>query len=285
MSLHRLLLLALLFAAAPLPARADDAPPRLAEVEADKDVPYYRGDGADKVRHTLDVYRPKGMKDVPVLLFVHGGAWVFGDKDFFGVHSGVGKAFARRGVCAVLPNYRLSPGVKHPEHVKDVARAFAWTVKNIARYGGDADQVFVCGHSAGGHLVSLLAADDQYLKAEGLSTAAIKGVVPLGGVYTLPDGFFRDVFGADAQARKDAAPLGHVREGLPPFLIVYGDRDYPFCDVFSKDFCQALKDKKVDAELLEIKKRDHFSLVVKMREDGDPTDEAILRFIRQRAAK
>ena len=54
--------------------------------------------------------------------------------------------------AAVFPNYRLSPWVKHPEHVKDVARAFAWTNKNIAKYGGDPKRLFVGGHSAGGHL-------------------------------------------------------------------------------------------------------------------------------------
>jgi acetyl esterase/lipase len=278
------LTLALVFALAP-PSWADEAPAKLAEVEATKDLPYYTGDDADKVRHTLDVYRPKGQKDVPVLIFVHGGAWVFGDKDFFGVHSAVGKAFARHGICTVVTNYRLSPGVKHPEHVKDVARAFAWTVKNIGKYGGKADQIFVCGHSAGGHLVSLLATDNTYLKAEGLSTDAIKGVIPLSGVYAIPDGFFKEVFGGEAAARKDAGPISHVREGLPPFLIIYGDRDYPFCDVASKDFCKALKDKKVDAEALEIKKRDHFSIVGKMKDDDDATDDAILRFIQKTIEK
>src|SRR5947209_5431295 len=64
-----------------------------------------------------------------------------------------------------------------------VARAFAWTQKHAAEYGGRPDQIFACGHSAGGHLVSLLATDESYLKAEGLSAKDIKGVISVSGVY------------------------------------------------------------------------------------------------------
>jgi acetyl esterase/lipase len=84
-------------------------------------------------------------------------------------------------------NYRLSPGVKHPEHVRDVARAFAWTHAHIGEYGGNKEQIFVSGHSAGGHLASLLATDATYLKAHGLSAKDIRGVIPVSGVYVIPD--------------------------------------------------------------------------------------------------
>src|SRR5205823_5671892 len=107
------------------------------------------------------------------VFFVHGGAWRNGDKSgILGVYSALGRFLVRHGLGAVIINYRLSPAVRHPAHVQDVAKAFAWTHKNIARYGGRPDQIFLCGHSAGGHLVALLATDPTYLKAEGLTPAA-----------------------------------------------------------------------------------------------------------------
>ncbi len=142
-----------------------------------KDLTYYEGAEKDQAKHKLDLYLPKDKKDFPVLFFIHGGGWIHGDKGFMGLYSGVGRFYASQGIGAVIINYRLSPGVKHPEHIKDIARAFAWTVKNIEKYGGRPDQIFVCGHSAGGHLVALLATDETYLKAEGVSDKNIKAVI------------------------------------------------------------------------------------------------------------
>jgi acetyl esterase/lipase len=152
------------------------------------DVPYA---GKNDERQALDVFAPAGAKNCPVVLFVHGGAWVFGDKNFFGLYRSVGQFLARHGVVAVLINYRLSPLVRHPEHVKDVARAYAWVRRHARDYGGDPDQIFLCGHSAGGHLVALLATDPSYLKdpALGLTAAdraALRGVIAVCGVYRIP---------------------------------------------------------------------------------------------------
>ena len=261
------------------PAAADDT---RYEVEGKPDLTYYDGPDADPKKHKLDLYLPKGKKDFPVVMFVHGGAWVFGDRKFFGVYEGVGKMFARHGVGAAVISYRLSPGVKHPEHVKDVARAFAWVHKNIGDYGGRADQLFVCGHSAGGHLVALLATDESYLQAEGLSLKDVKGAMPMSGVYAIPDGFFNEAFGTDPAVRKKAGAINNVREGCPPFLIVCADKDFPFCELGSENFCKALKAKKVPAETLKIKDRDHLSLVGDTTKDDDPCAKALLDFIAAR---
>src|SRR5262249_28081526 len=158
-----------------------------------------------------------------------------------GVYSALGTFFARHGIGAVVINYRLSPEVMHPEHIKDVARAFAWTHKNIGRYGGRNHEIFACGHSAGGDLGALLATDPAYLKAVGLKVDAIKGVIPISAVFNLPDGLFEKVFGKDPEARKQAFPLNHVMEGLPPFLILYADRDFPGCDEMSERFAKAVR--------------------------------------------
>jgi acetyl esterase/lipase len=261
-------------------AGADDPKPAggQPEVEAVKDVAYYDGKDADPVKHRLDLYLPRGRKDFPVLFFVHGGAWKSGDKK---IYAPLGERFARQGLGTVIINYRLSPAVKHPEHVKDVARAFAWVHGHIKDYGGRADAIFACGHSAGGHLVALFATDDSYLKAEKLAPGDIKAVIPISGVYLIVPPLFSSTFGTDVATYKDASPLEHVRGNHPPFLILYGDRDFPTCDVFSERMCQALTDARCEARTVKVKDRDHISIIKRMVDDGDPAARAIVDFVVQ----
>lgn len=299
---HLVLLLLALLAPTALPLRAADAEKSQAKkeikqatkdtagdkgkktdtaVKTIKDIVYYDGPDQHQVKHKLDLYLPSGAKDFPVLFFVHGGAWLHGDKDFFGFYSLLARNFARQGVGVVVTNYRLSPAVKHPEHVTDVARAFGWVVKNIAKYGGKTDRLFVCGHSAGGHLVSLLGTDEQYLKAQGLTLRAIRGVIPISGVYILPERFFTQVFGSDLKVRKQASPITHARKGLPPFLILYADNDLRGCDREpSEKFCKALKEKGTTATTLEVKSSDHYRIIVSASASKSLVTSAILDFIR-----
>jgi len=249
-------------------------------VKALRDLSYNDAPDAHKTKHRLDLFLPKDAKDFPVLFFVHGGGWRHGDKDFLGIYSALGTMFAQHGIGAVIINYRLSPEVMHPEHIKDVAKAFAWTYKNIGSYGGRADEIFVSGHSAGAHLVSLLVTDDRFLKAEGLKPDIIKGVLPISGVYEpLPDKMFQGVFGKDPEERKKAFPINHVHKGLPPFLIVYGDHDFPGCDKMSCDFAKSLKENKDDVNAVEVSKRNHFSILTSLPADDDPVAKAMLDFI------
>jgi acetyl esterase/lipase len=172
----------------PLWGRTESAPTDLCAVERIRGIAYYDGAKADPGRHKVDLFLPKGKKDFPVVILVHGGAWTMGDNRCCGLYSSVGEFLASQGIGAVLPNYRLSPGVKHPEHIKDLARAFAWTKNHIAEHGGRTDEIFLMGHSAGGHLVALLATDEKYLQAEGCRSTDIKGVIGISGVYRIPPG-------------------------------------------------------------------------------------------------
>jgi len=248
------------------------------KVKAVKNVAYYEGDDAHKKKHKLDLYLPEGAKDFPVLFFVHGGAWVSGDKDFFGVYESFARTYAKQGIGVVVTNYRLSPGVKHPEHVKDVARALAWTYKNVKKHGGNPDAIVLCGHSAGGHLVALVTADESYLKDLGVGTKVIKGVVPISGVYNVPDGFMPNVFGKEGQK---ASPLRFAREELPPFLIFYADKDMIGCDKEpSEAFCKALKEKKVTAKTVEVTSSNHLDVLLKAGTADSETSKAIVEFVR-----
>jgi acetyl esterase/lipase len=288
-------------AAGPAPAPPD----RTFAVQVVRNVRYYDGADADDHQHRLDLYLPQGHKDFPVLVFVHGGGWSRGDKNELGIYYALGQCFARQGIALVCPNYRLSPTVRHPEHVRDVARAFAWISRNIARYGGRPGELFIGGHSAGGHLAALLAADDTHLKAEGLTLRDVRGAVAMSGLFTIPDpvkagaappvdgvvkknsfptelgyGLFSAVFGNDPQVRRQASPMTHVRPGLPPFLILCADNDLPFCDrPGAEAFCQALRAKQCDADFCEMRRRNHVSILWNATYDTDPATRAMISFM------
>jgi acetyl esterase/lipase len=202
-------------------------------------VSYYHGDG----QQTLDVFAPgaTGGRLRPVVLFVHGGTWIAGDKNQFGLNRGVGRFLARHGIVAVLINYRLSPVVKHPEHARDVARAFAWTCRNIARYGGDPTRIILAGHSAGGHLACLVATDKTYLADPALKLtdrdrAGLCGVVGISGVYRIPPPEeFRKMSAAIVEhlvARSTSPRLAGV---LTPVLLRASESLNPFALVFGSD--------------------------------------------------
>lgn len=203
------------------------------EIERIHDVTYYDGPDANSQRHRLDLFLPKGKRDFPVVVLVHGGAWMVGDNRCCGLYSSVGEFLASQGIGAVLPTYRQSPGVKHPEHAKDVARAIAWTKAHMRAIGGRPDDIFLMGHSAGGHLVALLATDDKYLHAEGISRSEIRGVVSTSGVYRVPDGKMAVTLGgrsSDSFRLNELAPLRRpsdtgrapILAGIPLSIDVYG---------------------------------------------------------------
>lgn len=183
-------------------------------------------------KQKLDVYSAGGRDgaDFPVVIWVHGGGWRTGDKDN---RSGTTlcKTWATAGVVTVNLNYRLTPEVVHPVHVQDVAAGIAWVNKSIAKHGGNPQKVFLLGHSAGAHLVALVATDPQYLKAHNLTPkTALAGVMPidtasfdLNSTRTLAvRKMIKDAFGSDTVTLSAASPLLQAkrnRDSCPPFII------------------------------------------------------------------
>jgi acetyl esterase/lipase len=164
-----------------------------------------------------------------------------------------------------------------------VAGAFAWTCKNIGKYGGRKDHLFLCGHSAGGHLVSLLATDPQYLRAEGHSPSEIRGVCSISGVYRLAhtDSAFAAPFGKDAGVCKSASPLTHAAGKHPPFLIAYAENDLPQFDDMAEEMAAALKGAGSPVELVKCDRRNHITIVTRFASRADPLNEAFRDFVRK----
>lgn len=188
-------------------------------VQRIEDLPYGAAD-----RQRLDVYKaPRGRLGAPVVVFVYGGRWKYGSKDDYLL---IANTFARRGWMTVIPDYRLYPEVRFPGWVEDGAAAVRWTVDNIARHGGDPRNIFVIGHSAGGHTAALLALDAQYLRDAGVAPGRVQGFVSIAGPvdtnWTAPD--VQRLMGP-REGWPGTYPATHVDGSAPPLLLLHGDRD------------------------------------------------------------
>jgi acetyl esterase/lipase len=217
-----------------LPCRHRD--PR---VERIADVAY----GPAGVRNRLDLYRPaRAPGPHPLLLQVHGGGWVYGQKE----HQALPLLYhlaAHGWLCAAI-NYRLSPAATFPEHLIDVKRAIAWLRERGKELGADPGFIAITGGSAGGHLAALAAltpADPEYQPGfEGADTA-LQACVPLYAPYDLVDRhgvqndpamqrlverqFLKCALARDREAWEKASPLARVRRDAPPFFVIHGAAD------------------------------------------------------------
>lgn len=251
------------------PAPGDASAPALpAGIIVERDLPYADAGG---VSLALDLYRPEGRTEkLPVLLFLHGGGWMLGDKRDALPHEGrPAHAFQRgrrwpsmlpwlrRGVAVVAPRYRLSGEAPAPAALEDVQRALAWIARDGATHGLDASRIVAIGPSAGGHLALLLGLaplpDDAPRPV---------GVIDLYGPADVADllppsrnarpfarRWIPDGPGQDALARR-VSPLAHVRAGAPPVLIVHGDADDVVPYAHSVRLAEALRDAGVRVELV-----------------------------------
>lgn len=243
-----------------------------ANVEIQRDITYINGDAADAPKHKLDLYLPKDKKNFPVLMFVHGGSWRSGDKSLY---TALGNRFAKVGIGVAIPSYRLMPKAPHPAQIEDTAAAFAWIYKNIAQYGGDPNRLYISGHSAGGHLVALLALDANYLKKYDIPLSAIKGVAAISGVYDVSKigGF------ANADGEDDPSPIAHVHPKAPPFLVSYCQWDYLALPLQAREFAASLKRSFDSVDLLYVPGQGHISEIIHVVDDNDVIAQAILKLI------
>lgn len=269
----------LMLCAIAAPASAERLPVRVV-----KDITYQTGVPGASGKNRLDLYLPEGKSGARVVVWYYGGALQEGDKSA-ATEVGAAQRFAAAGIATAVVNYRLSPGVSHPAHVQDAAASFAWVKRHIAEYGGDPDQVFVVGHSAGAYLLALLATDDRYLAAHGLSTRDIRGLVPVSAFFWVertgvaPDRP-KTVWGTDASAWADASPAHHLRAGLPPMLILYADGDEPWRQQQNEEFEREVrKAGNARVGIVRMTNRTHMSILNHLKDDDDPASNNIIAFV------
>lgn len=251
-----------------------------------RDIRYAETCGVDAVSQSLDLYTPKDATKAPVMVYVHGGGWQKGDKAAVGSKAAF---FTGQGFLFVSLNYRLLPAGRHPANVEDVASALAWVHTNVADYGGEPDKLLLMGHSAGAHLVALVATDERRLKAAGKELSILKGVIPLdtqaydiGGVMEQTQGasLYRQVFGDDPAVWRDASPLAHVAAGkdIPPFLIFHTASPEGRSRQ-AMAFAEALHNVGVSAKVVPVPSESHGELNQSLGRPDDPETDQAMKFI------
>lgn len=195
------------------------------DVTVVRDVPYETGPLAGNPRLRLDVYRPSRIAGaLPVAVFVYGGSWEFGRRQDYPF---VAVELARRGVVAMVPDYRVYPEARFRDFLDDTAHAVAFAHHAAASWGGDPRRVFVVGHSAGAYNAAMLALDPRYLAAAGDDRDAIAGTVGISGPYDFlpierPD--IRAVF-ASAPDLSVTQPIDYADGRNRPLLLLHGTAD------------------------------------------------------------
>jgi len=252
-------------------------------------------------RQVLDIHAPAEATGLPVVFWIHGGAWQAGDKTGVGLKP---KVFNDRGFVFVSTNYRLLPTVDMATLIGDCAKSLGWVHRHIADHGGDPNRIFVMGHSAGAQLAALLCTDDRYLHAAGVPFTALVGCVPVDGdtydipamIMTnefrqqlhdlpLPEMGHRQWFGNAPQKHVDFSAVTHVAKGkgIPPFLILHV-AGQPDVTAQARRLGNVLKAADVPVTVFGKRETSHGKLNDDLGIPDDPATQALYAFVDQLVA-
>lgn len=258
------------------------------EVEVIKNISYIDDKNP---KHQLDIYLPKDKKDFPIVHFIHGGYWVSGDKDYYafatGLYGNLGTTLAKNGIGVVVQNYRLSPETNIQGQIEDVLSGIEWTAKNISQYKGDNANIYLMGHSAGGHIVTLLGTKNKLLEEKNLHSN-IAGFIDLSGIIDIPDmieksssEFNQDVsfpvFGEKIDEQKNYSPSTYIKNSLPKFLVILAEHDFPIIKAQTERFINSLEQKP---PFFILPGQTHIEIVTQFGKKNDQITSLILDFIK-----
>lgn len=249
------------------PSAASPARPRIyANVE-------YASAGLQSMR--MDLYVPAGAKSpVPVVVYIHGGDWMYGDRRQPPV-----LFLLDKGIAVASIDYRLAPRFRFPTQIRDCRDAVAFLRTNARNYRIDPARIGVCGESAGGHLAALLGTapeEKQFIGTRGAkvdcrvqAVCSISGPMDieyLGGMGDMVQDVIGEhpihqLLGGTVDAKRDlarlASPIRHVTPDAPPFLLVIGQKDWVVLPILGQRMHKALLDAGVSSQLHEIPDMGH----------------------------
>jgi len=226
-------------------------------------------------RQIVDVYRPDRAANAPIVLFVHGGAFVRGAKDVTGeVYANVCYYFARHGYLAVNVEYRLAPESKYPGGAEDLAGAVAWAKRTGREHGGDPERILLVGHSAGAtHAASYAWDPNLPVRVD----PAVKGLVLISGrlrADARPDNpnapGVRGYFGDDESQYEVRSPVTHAAASPLPMFLAIAEYENPLLDVYGAEtlHCVALARGRAP-RFLRLPRHNHISIVAHLNTDED----------------
>ena len=217
------------------------------EYHAVKDIAY----GTDS-RELLDIY-PSDKPNSKTLVFIHGGYWRAMDKSSFQFVAG---AFHAYSTTTVLISYPLAPAASIDAIVSSCQQAMDWVFNNIANYNGDPEQVYVVGHSAGGHLATMLLTNQN-------CSNPIKGACALSGLFNLipiQKAELNNVLHMDEEAALRNSPVNHHPGYSVPMILAVGSEETDEFKAQSRELYDCWKDK-LPIQLIEIEGGNHYSMI------------------------
>ena len=235
--------------------------------------------GADP-KQRLDVYLPKGeVANAPVFLFVHGGGFREGDRAHYG---SVAEPFVKRGVITVTPSYRLTgSGAHYPDQPDDIKSAVKWVFDNIEQYGGNPEDLYVAGHSAGAVLTADIGVDRGWLADMGMPRDMLKAIMPISGPYDIrvkrrPGQL--DAYAPTPEIRVQSSPILNINDPAPAALVATGSEEEYVQP--SLDFADALKAAGVDAHYLLLEGEDHADTALLLADENSRLCKRVISMIR-----
>ena len=215
------------------------------------DIPY-----GNSSLQTMDVYKNRDAHNAPVIFMVHGGAWRIGDKQSRTVLNNKIKRWVPAGFIFISINYRMLPEADPLVQLQDVASALATAQQKAESWGGDPARFILMGHSAGAHLVALLAASpdigikagaQKWLGSILLDTAALNVTDIMKSSHMR---FYDDAFGKDPVFWKKASPVNNLSAEAYPVLVVCSSRRTNSCQE-AGEFTDKAKSMGIKVSLLE----------------------------------
>jgi len=220
-------------------------------------------------RQKLDIYSPNNAsenqahKPRKVVIFYYGGSWDSGER---GDYKFVGEALASMGFVVVIPDYRVYPEVLFPAFMDDPALAAKWVKDNISQYQGDANQVFLAGHSAGAHIAVMMAVNAEYLAKQSLNPTDFVGVIGLAGPYDflpLKSERLKTIFGPESEQWK-SQPINFVDGKNPPMLLAVGKKDGTVWPRNSHNLAKKIKKNNGLVQVIEFENYGHIDMAAKL---------------------
>lgn len=219
----------------------------------------------------LDLYLPATPPPHPLVIWIHGGGWKFGDKGWMFYL----RELTRQGFAIASIQYRLSGTAKYPAAIDDCRDALRWLERNVAEYGLDRRHIFLTGASAGGHLAAFVALEAGYPEIK--AVCVLYPATDLTGFANqdAPHGYLPDFLGGSVNQKRALAiagsPVNHVRRNAPPFLFFHGDKDTLVPIAQSQELDAKLRAKGVESHLIVIHGKGHgFALTdAQQQEVGD----------------
>ena len=228
-------------------------------------VPY-----SDGPAETLDIFPAEnGADSVPVMLFIHGGAWRALSKDSFGYPAPL---FAAAGGAWVAIDFSLLPDVSLDQQVDQNRAALAWLWRNARSFGGDPDRLYVCGHSSGAHVGGTLV-QDGWRGGGGLPEDVIKGAVLVSGMYDLEPvrlSARNNYVHLDEDAARRLSPIHNIPDRMPALALYWGSGELDEFRRQPRAFAEALWARGHRAEAAEIGGANHFDMAAGFADSRSP---------------